>query len=184
MTHERWLAAPFLPLHAWWREFVGKLVYMVAMRNLNQRLLAGLGLLCGVGAMAFAIISRPAPPSAIAVSAPTRSVAGSVIGMVPWPEVAVRLREDLRLDAAQGKALEGALAQCEDALARAAENPDALWRDRLAKRAKRDAHAQFVAVLSREQRDDFKAWLSVSAHQNLACWFADDSDCGCGNKKK
>jgi len=156
----------------------------MVMTNMYQQLLAGFSLLCGVGALAFAIVSRPPPPPAVVAPAPTRPAAGAVVGMVPWPDVALRLRTDLRLDDAQGKALEGVLEQCDDALARAAENPDALWRDRLAKRAKRDAHTQFVTVLRREQRDDFKAWLSASAHQNLACWFADDSDCGCGNKKK
>ena len=146
-------------------------------------------MLCGIGALASSILCRgPASgttpvSTAIPSSEPLpllTNPSAPTNGAVSWALVAYRLRQDLRLDEAQTAALDRALEGCDEALQKAQQHPDELWRSRLDQRARRDAYEKLTAVLKREQKEDFKAWLQVPAHTNMAYWFhlAEAGCCG------
>ena len=145
-----------------------------------NRFLAYVGVACGMGALAVSLLWRA--PASAPTTAPTvvpHSLPQPVVadetsptnGPVSWTLVAYRLRQDLRLDESQTTALDRALEGCYEALQKAQQHPDSLWRSRLDQRARRDAYDKLTAVLKREQQEDFKAWLQVPAHTNMASWF-------------
>jgi len=157
----------------------------------SDRYLAYVGLLCGMGALAVAIFWRA--PAALtsrdAADAPKPEPQPVVVdelvpthGPVPWTMVARRLGRDLRLDEEQVATLEHVMEACDADLRSAQQQPDALWRSRLDQRARREAYDALTAILTREQQADFKAWMQVPAHTNMAGWFACPTDCGCGGR--
>ncbi|MBM4164081.1 MAG: hypothetical protein FJ222_06540 [Lentisphaerae bacterium] len=150
----------------------------------TDRYLAYVGVLCGLGALALAIHERgPAAATADAEASPLRSAVEALApthGPVPSTVVASRLRQDLRLEETQAATLEQVMETCDADLRSAQQQSDALWRSRLDQRARRDAYDALTAILTREQQTDFKAWLQVPAHTNMAGWFACPTDCGCG----
>ena len=143
-----------------------------------QRRLAFVGLLCGLAALAVALAPWEGGGD---VTGPGQQGAASARGG-PWQTVAQRLEHDLALDARQAAAVERALARCHASLQAATAHEDALWRDRLRRRARRRAFADVVATLDKEQQKDFKYWLDVDAHRDMRLWFqcTDKDDCGCG----
>ncbi|MEI6210362.1 MAG: hypothetical protein WCR06_01925, partial [bacterium] len=63
----------------------------------------------------------------------------------------------------------------------AQQHPDALWRDRLVKRAHRDAYDLVMPMLTQVQRDDFAVWLEAPSNQEMAGLFQRGAGCmGCG----
>jgi hypothetical protein len=95
-----------------------------------------------------------------------------------------RLRVDLRLDETQGQELAQVLSDCARSVQAAGQHPDPLWRDRLLRRAHRDAFVLASSILSKEQYDDFLVWLEAPTHRDLAAWFQRPEGCkGCGGKK-
>jgi hypothetical protein len=150
----------------------------------TDRYLAYVGVLCGLGALAVAIHERgPAVATGNTDASLLRSAVETLApthGPVPSTVVARRLRQDLRLEEKQTATLDQVMEACEANLRRAREYPDAFWRSRLDQRARREAYDKLMAILTREQQEDFKAWLQVPANTNMAGWFACPTDCGCG----
>ncbi|MEO5367583.1 MAG: hypothetical protein H7831_14755 [Magnetococcus sp. WYHC-3] len=151
-----------------------------------DRLFAILGLLAGVGALVVTLygarVVQTSETAAVAIKEPVVSV---VVDSVPVGSTQVweRLRADLLLDEKQTHELAEFLAGCERSLQEAGRHPDALWRDRLVRRAHRDAYDLTVAMLTREQRADFAVWLEAPANKDMAGWFQRGTDCkGCGKK--
>jgi hypothetical protein len=157
-----------------------------------DRLLAICGLLAGMGALVVTLHGSHASwrgdrvTSATAVTHAPGAAADLVAPAEPagrtqvWQQVC----EDLRLDAEQARELAQFLTACEQGLQEARRHPDALWRDRLARRARRDAYDLTSAILTREQFADFGVWLDAPTHRDLATWFQRPEGCrGCGGKK-
>lgn len=101
-----------------------------------------------------------------------------------WPVVARKLTIDLRLDTRQADIVDKTLEECSKKLGAAEEHEDALWRDRLSKRARKAAHQAIAAALSEKQRAKFDEWLKRPDYSHYACWFLPERKCGgCGKKK-
>ncbi len=152
-----------------------------------NRLIAICGLLAGMCALVLALHGWRGWQNGESVSVSVNVPAGSgTLASAPLgsTQVWAQLRLDLRLNAEQAQELAQFLAACEQSLQDARRHPDALWRDRLARRARRDAYDLTIAMLTREQIADFGVWLETPTHRDLAAWFQRPEGCkGCGGKK-
>ena len=157
-----------------------------------ERKIAILGFLCGLGAMLYVYATRlptpvrPAPEHpgltaatpVSAVATVSSNVASNVVSRLALEQ---RLRDDLRLNAEQVAELVRILAACEQSMQAAQQHPDALWRDRLVKRAHRDAYDLTIPLLTPAQREDFAVWLEAPLNKEMAGWFQRGAGCkGCG----
>ncbi len=164
------------------------------MENMERKI-AILGFLCGLGAMLYVFATRlPTPVRAASehpglnAATPVSAIAtvSSNVATIFVSRLALeqRLRDDLRLNAEQVAEIARILASCEQSVQAAQQHPDALWRDRLVKRAHRDAYDLVLPMLTQVQRDDFAVWLEAPSNQEMACWFQRGAGCkGCGGGK-
>ncbi len=151
----------------------------------GDRLLAILGLSAGCCSLLLFFLWTGYAPEHTGGQAGALVVPGVVSGKTggviqAWS----RLRLDLRLDETQGQELAQVLSDCARSVQAAGQHPDPLWRDRLLRRAHRDAFVLTSSLLSKEQYDDFLVWLDAPTHRDLAAWFQRPEGCkGCGGKK-
>ena len=157
-----------------------------------ERKIAILGFLCGLGTLLYVFATRlptpirsvsehPGMKAVVPVSAVATISSNVATHFVLRLALERRLRDDLRLNAEQVAELARILASCEQSMQAAQQHPDALWRDRLAKRAHRDAYDLTIPLLTQEQREDFAVWLEAPANKEMAGWFQRGAGCkGCG----
>ena len=153
-----------------------------------ERIVAILGFLCGLGTLLYVFAIRSPTPvrsasehpglnAATPVSAVATVSSNAATNSVSRLALAQRLRDDLRLNAEQAAELARILVACEESVKAAQQHPDALWRDRLVKRAHRDAYDLVMPMLTQVQRDDFAVWLEAPSNQEMAGWFQRGAGC-------
>ena len=157
-----------------------------------ERKVAIIGFLCGVASLLYVFATRLPTPvraasehSGLNAATPVSAIAtvSSNVATIFVSRLALeqRLRDDLRLNAEQVAEIARILASCEQSVQAAQQHPDALWRDRLVKRAHRDAYDLVIPMLTQEQREDFAVWLEAPANKEMAGWFQRGAGCkGCG----